>query len=722
MDFASEWAFVDNDEEEAEMPRNPLPPPPAAAAAPAYPFAAAGAPPPPPRPEARGRRNVGKLPAQPRMDVNVLSIKLGELATKADAAVETGDPQYCSSCHAALVSADHVLFKQDKDDIKKSAEIGNVQDDDQKKQFAELRSKLQDGEALWNCEFCGAINVLTLDKEEIPKIAEGSLDFILEPPEVQEPGADDSKVEGDKESKRIIFCVDVSGSMCVSQQAPGSLKVKGREAEEDPFSFLPADDPDLIAWRQMQGHNPKTTWVTRLEAVQAAVESQIEALAKEHPNYIVGLVSFESDVTIWGDGKSSPAIIAGGKLHKDDEIMRAAKDYEFSTPVSESKDALLKKLFSLKDKGQTALGPGLVASVSLASAKSGSKVILCTDGLANIGVGAIPESGSVREWYKSVGTRAADAGVTISVISITDEHCSLENLGEVADLTGGSVERVNPLDLAKNLQGILSNEVLATSVSATMILHHGLEFRNLLDGEHAQKGFNAITKDIGNVFQDTEVFFEYQTRKKEMAKFKHLSSLPFQVQIIFTRLDGAKCARIITRRQKLTLDRKKAQKNVKVDVIAANAAQLSAVHARRGSFVASKMVHDMNFALMEEVAQDNVQRAQVAQYSSAMSGLNAALDNLVQVEAAQESEDFSDFSFAPPPPAAPAAAAPPSFSMSGLMNRSAAPPAPAAAPSAKSRSRVAEAKSSGSSAKANISDDVASEIFKLKKSNRSKFS
>jgi hypothetical protein len=299
------------------------------------------------------------------------------------------------------------------------------------------------------------------------------------------------------------------------------------------------------------------------------VETQIEAIAKDHPNYIVGLVSFESDVTIWGDGKSASTVIAGGKLHRDEEITKVAKEYELATPISESKDALLKKLFALKDKGQTALGPGLVASVALASAKPGSKVILCTDGLANIGVGAIPESGSVLEWYKSVGNRAADAGTMVSIISITDENCSLTNLGEVADLTGGSVERVNPLDLAKNLQGIMSNEVLATSVNATMIIHKGLQFRNLLHGEHAQKSFNAVSKEIGNVFQDTEVFFEYQTKsKQEMEKFKHLKSLPFQVQINYTRMDGAKCARIITRWQKLTHDRNVAQRKVKVDVLA----------------------------------------------------------------------------------------------------------------------------------------------------------
>jgi len=48
-------------------------------------------------------------------------------------------------------------------------------------------------------------------------------------------------------------------------------------------------------------------------------------------------------------------------------------------------------------KGQTALGPALVAAIEVASKGSkGSSVILCTDGLANIGVGALESADEVK--------------------------------------------------------------------------------------------------------------------------------------------------------------------------------------------------------------------------------------------------------------------------------------------------------------------------------------
>ena len=43
----------------------------------------------------------------------------------------------------------------------------------------------------------------------------------------------------------------------------------------------------------------------------------------------------------------------------------------------------------MEESGQTALGPAVLVSVVIASQKPGSKVVICTDGLANIGLGSL---------------------------------------------------------------------------------------------------------------------------------------------------------------------------------------------------------------------------------------------------------------------------------------------------------------------------------------------
>ena len=60
---------------------------------------------------------------------------------------------------------------------------------------------------------------------------------------------------------------------------------------------------------------------------------------------------------------------------------------------------------SLATGGSTALGPALSLCVGIASNFPASEVILCTDGVSNVGVGNL-ESGSAagQEFYTSVST------------------------------------------------------------------------------------------------------------------------------------------------------------------------------------------------------------------------------------------------------------------------------------------------------------------------------
>ena len=48
---------------------------------------------------------------------------------------------------------------------------------------------------------------------------------------------------------------------------------------------------------------------------------------------------------------------------------------------------------NLEEDGPTALGPAVLSAVALAAeGATGSQVVICTDGLANIGLGAFDEA------------------------------------------------------------------------------------------------------------------------------------------------------------------------------------------------------------------------------------------------------------------------------------------------------------------------------------------
>jgi len=77
-------------------------------------------------------------------------------------------------------------------------------------------------------------------------------------------------------------------------------------------------------------------------------------------------------------------------------------------PISTSLDNLSKQLLAIEEGGSTALGPAMAVCIGIASSSSDSSIILCTDGLSNVGVGSL-ESGDKNEqteFYKNLGQLA----------------------------------------------------------------------------------------------------------------------------------------------------------------------------------------------------------------------------------------------------------------------------------------------------------------------------
>ena len=198
------------------------------------------------------------------------------------------------------------------------------------------------------------------------------------------------------------------------------------------------------------GWQKNVTWVSRLQCTQAAVESQLQVLAKEHPKDKVALVSFNNDVTVIGDGLQPSAVVAGDKLVNEKELKLVGSEFKVSAAVKEAEGSLSKKLWELEENGQTALGPGLMVSIAMAGQKPGSKVILCTDGLANIGCGRLDsveteeELEVAQQFYSSAAKFAKELGVAISVVTIEGTHCSMELIGMLAHETGGQVFSFSP--------------------------------------------------------------------------------------------------------------------------------------------------------------------------------------------------------------------------------------------------------------------------------------
>jgi len=480
------------------------------------------------------------------VDTNVVEIPL--TAISSDTVISTGDPVFCEDCRALLNAC------------------------------SVLQQAVEPGHFVWPCEFCGAVNQVVLETEEIPH--DKKLKYIVE--------AAGTGAQSASDSASILLCIDISGSMCVTQPAITKVKLKTQKVDAEMLRLQREFGEGFVP--PAKGR----TYVSRLECVQAAIEAQLQDLVRQQPDRHVGLVTFNEEVTVYGDC-SSEVIIAGDRLNSEEGCVGAVRNRHgqlIGRTVRETSNIIIEKLYGLSTSGQTALGPALLASVELAKqGTAGSKVIICTDGIANIGLGSM-ESEAVKaaaqQFYEGVGRRAQASQVAVSVVSIEGEECQLSGLLPIVELTGGTVSKVDPQHLAEDFSNILAARMIGSGVNVTVLLHKALKFRNADPAWLQQRG-SRMVRSLGNVTEADLLIFEYtfksaEERQAESIDITHLSSVPFQVRIEYTSPEGAKCVFAHTEVQPVTTNKQEAMQQANFDILAKNGQVRSAALAQEGDY------------------------------------------------------------------------------------------------------------------------------------------
>eukprot|EP00003_Mantamonas_plastica_P023212 TRINITY_DN4124_c0_g2_i1.p1 TRINITY_DN4124_c0_g2~~TRINITY_DN4124_c0_g2_i1.p1 ORF type:complete len:374 (-),score=127.39 TRINITY_DN4124_c0_g2_i1:52-1173(-) len=308
------------------------------------------------------------------------------------------------------------------------------------------------------------------------------------------------------------------------------------------------------------------------------------------------------------------------------------------------------------------------------------------------GVQNAEENDTLGEFYQTVGEEAQAAGVTVNLVSIASDGCNIENLGQVTELTSGTVDIVDPVHLKDNFANIMSEPVIATSCHLTFIVHSGMTIVNQenVDG-------NKAFLNVGNVTESSDITFEYTIDEATIAKIRELAEasganagtssttsttttttadpmteeeasekktgggtsgntggaeevvakleeitkLPFQVQIHYERPDGMKCVRVISKTQDVTDNREEAEKDVDISVLGLHAIQHSAKLAQRGEYEDSR---ELNFGYARLMRRSATSEKQQEQATTWMSHASAFDDVLLgaQNQELQEGMSFSD--------------------------------------------------------------------------------
>jgi RNase P subunit RPR2 len=132
--------------------------------------------------KAPAKKRARKRPAQTyqqEVDTNVYKISMATLSHGVELA--SGDPVFCKNCQALFNSNSKA------EDNKESGDEGQI----------------------WTCEFCYTKQEVNFEPEELPK--SNTINYMLE----AAAQVHEQKVIGKQETS-VVFCIDISGSMCVS--------------------------------------------------------------------------------------------------------------------------------------------------------------------------------------------------------------------------------------------------------------------------------------------------------------------------------------------------------------------------------------------------------------------------------------------------------------------------------------------------------------------------
>ncbi|XP_039677508.1 circularly permutated Ras protein 1 isoform X1 [Perca fluviatilis] len=392
---------------------------------------------------------------------------------------------------------------------------------------------------VWVCEFCGRENSVN---DSVKRVCVGQ-GAGVHSDEIYLPNQSDDDYQN-LEDTLVVFCVDISGSMIVTTEVTSS--------------------------------SGSPTYISRLEGIQDALQRTLSSLLQQSPRRRVALVTFNDEVVIYGDGTSTPLTLRDWALVDYDHIWQQSVAYSIPHCIAETYDQLVQRVKDLREHGATCLGPAALASVAMASRYPGSKVILCTDGRANIGLGEMEQIPSLSPspltpyFYRQLALQAVESGIIISVMTFEGTDCRLADVGRLADTTGGRINIVSIGTVATEIQSASMDNILATGVTATLLAPDGVYFP-FEDGNN-----HKLVREIGNVTKGLEITIQFAVKPEFTEVFLQKDTLPFQLQLSFKTRDHEKVTRVITEQRPVTTCSRIWAGNLNMAVLGVHCAQLCA--------------------------------------------------------------------------------------------------------------------------------------------------
>ena len=423
----------------------------------------------------------------------------------------------------------------------------------------------------WKCEFCGYKNIYKgndIFKYNKYLKFEYTLNEKYEKP--NNKNFNDFNNNSSSFSNKIIYCFDTSSSMNSKKYTVSNelfKKIVKNKKNKNRRNSLPNE-------------------VSRLECLLSSIESNIKTTLNNSPTTQIGLITFDSFVNIYGDCSQKPF-----KITKDEDLnslinlenLVYSNRNLLSFEIKDSYQNILAQLNDIKTCGSTALGPGIYSAIHLIGNQTGGTIFLCTDGVANNGIGSLVKNMSEEEKkkiYKEIGKTACEFGITINLITFDDEESNIKILLEMVRLTGGEIIRVNVNNILKDFNLLLNNNTIGFNVEISLNVNKIVTFKNEQE-ENLKNNQSTLIKKIGNVKKDSEYYFEYKFKKANVIanmndiNIEKMKEIIFQAKIEYTNLNGKRIVKIINEKTKISCNINKIIEDSNMSIIMSNVLQQS---------------------------------------------------------------------------------------------------------------------------------------------------
>ncbi|UYP46956.1 hypothetical protein NEF87_003241 [Candidatus Lokiarchaeum ossiferum] len=300
----------------------------------------------------------------------------------------------------------------------------------------------------------------------------------------------------------------------------------------------------------------------KLEAVKHALVQNIHQLTADFPATKFVLIPFSSDVFIYPTPEKQIIVEDGPLFFKENkmekEIARIVEKYPFQ-PIEKIYEGWTKIVKNMTDRSMTALGPGLfmgiqtiIASQKSQAKKTGGKVILLTDGLANVGLGSIENSlgkdSKDAGFYSNIAKRCLENNIIVDMVGVREQgggnSVALDVIGKVTDYTGGQMlfitaDQVESAFGSFHRTNYIARNVVMRIYSPEFLVLEEIQGAEVLQSLDKIKRGDPIK--LGAFYPDREIYLKFQQKD---TKLPVGTKIPVQIQLEYLDTQGNRKMRI----------------------------------------------------------------------------------------------------------------------------------------------------------------------------------